>query len=77
MFKVDKEKGFLFPKQDLYVTLIYSKSVLNYSDSIFVCHPGEYTPAGMHMGQWKRTVSLCQHHEVFGATVELLAEFVL
>lgn len=48
---MDKERRFLFPKLDLYIAVINSKSVLNDSDSIFVCHPGEYTPAGMRVGQ--------------------------
>lgn len=57
VFKVDKERGFLFPKPDFYVALINSKSVLNDSDLIFVCHPAEYSPAEMDVGQWDRTVA--------------------
>lgn len=53
---MDKERGFLFPKLDLYIALINSKSVLNDSGSVFVCRPGDGAPAGMHVGQWNRTV---------------------
>lgn len=57
VFKAEEERGFLFPKLDLYIALINSKSVSNGSDSILVRHPGERAPAGVHVGQWNRTLS--------------------
>lgn len=74
---MDKERGFLFPKLELYIALINSKSFLNDSDSRFVCHPSEYTPAEMHeLVEQDRIIVPCIMR-FLKATAELLAEYVL